>query len=419
MQAREARLAKRRKQYPILSDLEDVARRRLPYYVFDYLQGATGEELSRHRNIAALKAIEIVPRYGIDISDASSKTMLFGREFSAPLAISPIGMDGAIWPGATRLLAEAAREAGIGYMQSSMATTSLEQAAAIAPDNFWFQLYGFPADDHAVTFDLVRRAHEAGAHVLAVTLDIPGPARRVRDMRNGLGVPLRITPAMALGTSIRPHWLAALAQTGMPRFENLAPYCSKDAGKAEIDAFVAAGRPGAGITWETVARIRDAWPGALAVKGIMHPGDADQAVAIGVDGLIVSNHGGRQFDPAPAPIDVLPAIRAAIGNKATVLVDGGFMSGTDALKALACGADGVMAGRAFMLGLAALGADGARFVATTMKEELQIALGQTGACTIEGARSLAVRHGNAWKPEDFRAPQPADRKTKSKQGRVS
>jgi (S)-mandelate dehydrogenase len=174
-------------------------------------------------------------------------------------------------------------------------------------------------------------------------------------------------------------------------------------GKAEIDAFVAAGRPGAGITWETVARIRDAWPGALAVKGIMHPGDAEQAMALGADGVIVSNHGGRQFDPAPATIDVLPAIRAAAGKKATVMIDGGFMSGTDVLKALACGADGVMAGRAFMLGLAALGADGAHHVVATLKEELQIALGQTGALTTEGARSLCVRHRNAWKPEDFRA----------------
>lgn len=419
MQAREARLAKWRNRYPVLGDLENAARRRLPYYVFDYLQGATGEEQSRLRNLDALKAIEIVPRYGVDISTANSRTTLFGREFSAPLAISPIGMDGAIWPGATRLLAEAAREAGIGYMQSSMATTSLEQAAAVAPDNFWFQLYGFPADGHAVTFDLVRRARDAGAQVLAVTLDIPGPARRVRDMRNGLGVPLRITPAMALGTAIRPYWLAALAKTGMPRFENLAPYCREGADKGEIDAFVAAGKPGVGITWEVLARIREAWPGALAVKGVMHPGDAERAMALGADGLIVSNHGGRQFDPAPAPIDVLPAIRTAVGRKATVLVDGGFMSGTDVLKALTCGADGVMAGRAFMLGLAALGADGARYVAATLKEELQIALVQTGACTVEGARSLAIRHRNAWKLEDFGAAREAGKNTKRKQGRVS
>jgi L-lactate dehydrogenase (cytochrome) len=168
-----------------------------------------------------------------------------------------------------------------------------------------------------------------------------------------------------------------------------------------------------------MARIREAWPGALAVKGIMHPGDAELAMALGADGLIVSNHGGRQFDPAPAPIDVLPAIRAAVGRKATVLVDGGFMSGADVLKALACGADGVMVGRAFMLGLAALGADGARYVAATLKEELQIALVQTGACTVEGARSLAIRHRNAWKPEDFDAAREAGKKMKRKQGRVS
>ena len=416
MQARETRLAKWRRLYPVLSDLEEAARRRLPYYVFDYLQGATGEELSRLRNIDALRSIEIVPRYGVDIAEANTRTTLFGRDFAAPLAISPIGMDGAIWPGASRHLAAAAREAGIAYMQSSMAATSMEAAAAVAKDSFWFQLYGFPADDHAVTFDLVRRAREAGAHVLAVTLDIPGPARRVRDMRNGLAVPLRISPAMALGTAIRPAWLAALAQAGMPRFENLAPYCRDGAGKAEIDAFVGKGRPGAGITWETVARIRDAWSGALALKGILHPADAERAMKLGADGLIVSNHGGRQFDPAPAPIDVLPAIRAAVGEKATVLVDSGFMSGTDILKALACGADGVMAGRAFMLGLAALGADGPRHVAATMKEELQIALGQTGACTLEGARALSVRHRNAWKPEDFGPPLTADKKTKSKQG---
>jgi len=419
MQAREARLAKWRNRYPVLGDLEAAARRRLPYYVFDYLQGATGDELSRQRNAAALKAIEIVPRYGVDISAASSRTTLFGREFSAPLAISPIGMDGAIWPGATRLLAEAARDAGIAYMQSSMATTALEEAGSIAPDNFWFQLYGFPADDHAVTFDLVRRARAAGAHVLAVTLDIPGPARRARDMRNGLGVPLRISPAMAVGTAMRPQWLAALARTGMPRFENFTPYCREGAGKAQVDAFVATGRPGAGITWETLARIRDAWPGAFVAKGIMHPGDAERAMALGADGVIVSNHGGRQFDPAPAPIDVLPAIRAAVGRKTTVLVDGGFMSGTDALKALACGADGVMAGRAFMLGLAALGADGAHHVAATLKEELEIALTQTGACTVDGARGLAIRHRDAWKPEDFDSPLAAAKKTKSRQGRVS
>lgn len=403
MRKRDARLAKWRLQYPLIGDLEPVARRRMPYFAFDYLQGGTGEELSRQRNIDAVRAVQIVPRYGLDISTTDMSTSLFGRKLAAPLAISPIGMDGAIWPGATKALAEAAHDAGIGYMMSSMATGSIEQAAAIAQDNFWFQLYTFAANDHAVSFDLIRRAREAGARVLAVTLDIPGPARRVRDMRNKLGVPLRISPSMALGTLMRPPWLAGVARNGMPCFENFRPYCDEGAGRAELDAFVFAGRPGGGVTWEMVARFRDAWAGPMVVKGVLHPTDAQRAMSLGLDGVIVSNHGGRQFDAAPAPIDVLPAIRAAVGGEATVLVDSGFLSGADILKALACGADGVMAGRAFMLGLAALGADGARHVAATFMEELRIALGQSGARTVKGARSLAVRHPGAWAPDDFPA----------------
>lgn len=403
MQARDARLAKLRSRYPVVSDLEMAARRRLPYYVNDYLQGGTGEELSCRRNVNALRAIEIVPRYGVDISSTDTSATLFGRRYAAPLAISPIGMDGAIWPGATRLLAEAARDTGIGYMMSSMAANTIERAAEIAPDNFWFQLYAFAANDHAVSFDLIRRAREAGAQVLAVTLDIPGPGRRVRDMRNGLGVPLRISPSMAIGTLLSPFWLAALLRSGMPRFANFGAYCADGAGKAELDAFVAKGGPGKDATWEMVARFRDAWPGPMTVKGILHPADAEKAGELGIDGVIVSNHGGRQFDPAPAPIDVLPAIRAAVGAETTVLVDSGFMSGTDMLKAIALGADGVMAGRAFMLGLAALGEDGARHVAATLLDEFRIALAQTGARTVAGARDLAVRHQGAWSLEEFGA----------------
>ena len=308
MQTRDARLAKLRSRYPSLRDLEEAARRRLPYYVFDYLQGGTGEETSRRRNIDALRDIELVPRYGLDISSTDTSTSLFGRDFAAPLAIAPIGMDGAIWPNAHRMLAETARDFGIGYMMSSMSAGAIEEAPPIAGENFWFQLYAFAENDHAVGFDLIRRAREAGAQMLAVTLDIPGPARRVRDMRNGLGVPLRITPAMAAGTLIRPAWLAALARNGMPRFANFGKYCDDGASKADIDAFVARNRPGGGATWDMVARFRDAWPGAMTVKGILHPADAEKALSLGLDGVIVSNHGGRQFDPAPATIDVAPVL---------------------------------------------------------------------------------------------------------------
>lgn len=408
MKARDSGLAKSRLRYPVLGDLEEAARRRLPYYVYDYLQGGTGEELSRRRNIEALRGIEVAPRYGIDVSSADTSASLFGQTFNAPLAISPIGMDGAIWPNASRHLAEAAREAGIGYMMSSMSAGTIENAAAIAGENFWFQLYAFAENDHAVSFDLIRRAREAGARMLSVTLDIPGAGRRVRDMRNGLGVPLRISPEMALGTLLRPAWLAGLARNGLPCFANFAPYCREGAGKAEIDAFVSKGRPGGGATWDMVARFRDAWPGAMTVKGILHPADAEKAMSLGLDGIIVSNHGGRQFDAAPATIDVLPAIRAAVGEKSTILFDSGVMSGADMVKALACGADGVMAGRAFMLGLAALGADGARHVCAALMEEFRIALVQTGACTVAGAKELTFRHRSAWAADDFKPVTPVE-----------
>jgi L-lactate dehydrogenase (cytochrome) len=363
--------------------------------------GGTGEEISRARNMAALRAVEIVPRYCLDVSKANTAVQLFGRSYRAPVVISPIGMDGAIWPGATRRLADAAGEAGIPYMTGTMATAPLEEVAQLAPDSFWFQLYSFPAQDHRVTFDLVRRAAAAGALVLAVTVDIPTPGRRVRDMRNALASPIRISPRMAAGALLRPAWLAAVLRTGLPHSLSLAPYCRPGARGREIDLYVKAGRAGSAVTWETLARIRDRWPRALVLKGIQHPADAEKALELGLDGVVVSNHGGRQFEPAPATIDVLPAIKAAVGRRMTVLMDGGIMSGTDVLKALACGADAVLVGRAFMLGLAALGPDGAHHVAQTLLEELRIALAQSGACDVAGVASLARRHRDAWRAEDF------------------
>lgn len=401
MADRDHRLAWWRMRYPTVTALEQRARQRIPYFAFDYLHDGTGDLLNRPRNIAALSEVEIVPRYCDDVSGATTAVRLFGRRYQAPVVMAPVGMDGAIWPGATRLLAETARDTGLPYMTGTMATASMEEVSQIAPESFWFQLYTMPAQDHRVSFDLVRRADAAGALVLAVTVDVPAPGRRVRDMRNGFAIPRRITPRMMAGALMRPAWLAALARSGMPHFENMAPYCRPGARKSEYDLFVKGARSGSAVTWDTLARIRELWPRALVVKGVMHPGDAEKALTLGCDGIVVSNHGGRQFDPSPTSIDVLPAIRAAVGRRLSVLMDGGIMSGFDVLKALACGADAVLAGRAFMLGLAALGADGARHVAGTLKEELQIALLQSGACDLAGVAKLALRHRGAWRPEDF------------------
>ncbi len=397
----EARRAALTRRAPCVAALEPLARRRLPAFCLDFLQGGTGAEACRPRNQAALDGIEIVPRYGLGMQGLDPSTTLFGQRLAAPLAIAPVGMDGAIWPGATAAIATAARETGIAYMTGTLASASVEEVARALPERLWFQLYGFPAEDHRVSLDLVARAQAAGVRVLAVTLDIPLPGRRIRDLKNGIALPFRLEPRMALDAARRPAWLAALARHGLPRFGNLAAYAGS--GRRQIDLFVRGGRAGAGITWDVLARLRDLWPHALLVKGILHPDDARRAAALGLDGVVVSNHGGRQFDPAPAPIDVLPAIRAAVGPGMAVLMDGGIRSGLDILRAVALGADAVLAGRAVMLGLAALGDDGARHVCDTLIDEFRIALGQTGALTPEGARHLARRHPTAWRAEDFAA----------------
>ncbi len=401
MAGRDGRLARWRMRYPTVAELERLARRRVPSFALDFLQGGTGDEACVSRNRAALGNVEIVPRYGVDVSAVDPSTDLFGVRHAAPLAIAPIGMDGAVWPGASRCLADTARDLNLVYMPSTMAAAPLEEIAARAPDQAWFQLYGFPGDDHRVTFDLIRRAEAAGVNALAVTLDIPVPARRIRDMRNGLLPQFRVTPGKVAAMLARPAWLAAVAREGLPQVANMRPYCGRGAGKAELDRFVQQGRAGSGVTWEVIARIRERWRKPLLVKGVLHPHDAERAKALGLDGIVVSNHGGRQFDAAPAAIDMLPAIRAAVGPEMTVLMDGGILSGLDILRALACGADAVLAGRAFMLGLAAFGADGATHVARTMIEELRIAMAQAGIVDVRAARTLAVRHPGAWRPHEF------------------
>jgi L-lactate dehydrogenase (cytochrome) len=214
-------------------------------------------------------------------------------------------------------------------------------------------------------------------------------------------MPYRTTVPHALQAAVSPPWLVALRREGMPTFANMKRYAGPSASREDVATFVQKNVSG-GFTWEAIARLRDRWPRALMVKGVLHPEDAEKAVSLGLDGVVVSNHGGRQFDAAPATIDVLPAIVEAIGDRATVMIDSGITSGVDAMRALACGAQGCFSGRAFMLALAALGDDGALHMANLFAEELRIAMGQTGICRVADLRTAAVRHPGAWSREDFR-----------------
>jgi L-lactate dehydrogenase (cytochrome) len=269
--------------------------------------------------------------------------------------------------------------------------------------SYGFQLYRFAADGHRVGFDLVRRAHDAGVHVLMLTLDVPVRTTRPREVASGITTPFRPDLAMALAIAASPGWLMAVWRNGHPRFSNLLPYVGKGSGRyggtghtaplAEAAMFARTVMGGA-FTWEEVARYRDRWKRPLVVKGILHPEDAEKAVSLGIDGIVVSNHGGRQIEALPAAIDALPAVAAQVGSRATVLMDSGVRSGVDVARALTLGAAAAFAGKAFLWGLGALGEAGPGHVIDLLTEELRAALGQVGA-TMATVREVEVRHPGA------------------------
>jgi (S)-mandelate dehydrogenase len=389
-----SRAAWLKRNFPTVEDLRQRAERRVPRLGYDTVAGGTGNDLCVARNAASLDAIQIVPRYGVDQERISTDVELFGRTYAAPLGVAPMGLQGVMWPGAERHLARAAQKARIPYTAGAVGGVELEELAALAPDVVWFQLYRLARNDHAVGIDLVKRAQAAGVHVLVLTLDTPSRAKRPRELRNRLVLPFRPSPRMILDALMCPAWLHALLMEGRPSFPTLARYVGKNPSKAEIAAF-AQNEVGGGFTWEEVARYRDLWKGPMVVKGLMHPADAEKAVSLGVDGVQVSNHGGRQFEAAPASIDAVPAISSAVGKRATILFDGGVRSGLDIMRAVALGASAALAGRTFLYAVAALGAEGPDYVTTLLIDELRIAMRQAGVHALADISSLVVRHPGA------------------------
>jgi len=383
------------RHYPTIDYLRRRARHHLPHFAYEYSDGGSGkDDAGIKRNWAALDAVELVPRYGVMPSLPPCDVELFGRQYAAPIGIAPMGGPAIVWPGADLHLARAAQRARIPYTLGTVGCATIEQIAEVAPDVFWFQLYRAAANDHAIGFDLVRRAAAVGCHALMLTLDVPVRTTRAREVVVGLGGAFRPGLAMMMQMAMSPAWTMAMWKNGIPRFANLRSYAGENASINDLIAF-ARREMGGAFTWEEVARYRDFWKGTLIVKGILHPEDAEKAVSLGVDGMFVSNHGGRQIDALPAPIDALPAIVKQVGKRATVMMDSGIRSGTDVVRAYALGAAAAFAGKAFLWGLGALGEEGAGHVIDLLIEETQSAFGQLGALRPEEARSVVIRHNGA------------------------
>ncbi|CAM3703939.1 alpha-hydroxy acid oxidase [Phaeobacter inhibens] len=351
-------------------DARRLARRRLPWMVFDYIDGAAGQETGVARNRAALDGIALRPRILRDVSQRSLATHVFGAEADRPFGIAPMGMCNLAAPGADLMLARLAARYRVPHGVSTVASTPLEEIIETAEGYAWFQLYF--SGDGSGTFKLAERARAVGYHTLVLTVDVPEVGRRPRELRHGFTMPFRIGPQQFIDFALHPRWSLTTLLKGKPVMANF------EMEGYEFDRTQSRAR----ATWDTLARLRDLWPGKLVVKGVLDVEDARALVSAGVDAIQVSSHGARQLEAAPAPIEMLAKIRADLGPKFPVFYDSGLRSGEDVLKAIKMGADFVFLGRILQYAIAARGETGLAQLWHAISEELSIAMAQTGRVSL-------------------------------------
>ena len=364
-----------------IADLRALARRRVPHFAFEYLEGGAEDEATLRNNRAAFARWRLLPRTLVDTTSRSLRGELFGAAVDAPLIIAPTGLNGMLDPDGDLALARAAARRNIPFTLSTFSTTRLEDVATQAGGRLWLQLYVMR--ERSGARELVRRAAAAGYEALVFTSDANVFGSREWDRRN-YRAPGRPTLATLTDILRHPRWLAAVARSGgLPRFRNLETLLPRSVTSALGGSTVIPQLLDASISWEDLAWMREAWPGKLLVKGILSVADAERAASLGCDGIVLSNHGGRQLDSCVAPIEVLPQVAAAVANRLTVIIDSGFRRGTDVVKALALGAHAVMLGRATLYGLAAGGEAGVERALAILTGEIDRTLGQLG-CTSPG-----------------------------------
>lgn len=372
-----------------VADLQGRARRYLPRVIYDYLEGGADDEYALSENEKRIRDIKLLPHYLVDISSRSHQVQIFGKTYAEPFGIAPMGMLGMVRKDGDLLLASVAHEKRIPFILSGASNASIEQAAQTCP-GAWLNFY--PCKNPRIEQDLLRRATQAGIETLVVTVDVPIHSKRERNIRSGWVRPYKPTPAVILESLRHPSWVADYLRHGLPVMKNFLPYAPAGIDARGLTAFYAGEVP-TRHGWDMVARLREQWPGNLVLKGILHADDARRAAQAGVDGIIVSNHGGRQLDRSVAPIDALPRIADAVGGRIAVMYDSGVRRGADLVVALSLGARLCFTGRAAAYGLAAAGMDGARRAVEILRGELDITLGQIGCADV-----AALNRDFLWNP---------------------
>ena len=362
-------------------DLRRLARKRAPRAIFDYVDRGAYDEITLQANADELRNIRLRQRVMIDVSARSTAAAMLGDTVTMPVALAPTGLTGIMHPDGELLAARAAEAFGVPFALSTMSILSIEQVRAGTSKPFWFQLYLMR--DRGFAAELIARARAAQCSALILTADLQVQGQRHRDIKNGLTVPPRLSIASVLDVLCKPRWALGMLRAQGRGFGNLAGYApTGKGGLATLSQWIAS-QFDASLNWDDVAWVRSQWPGKLIIKGILDPRDAGHAVDAGADAIVVSNHGGRQLDGAPATIRALPAIAAAVGEQTEVLFDSGIRSGQDVLKALALGAHGTLIGKAFLYGLGALGQAGVSKALELIRAELDVSMALTGMNRIE------------------------------------
>jgi L-lactate dehydrogenase (cytochrome) len=354
--------------YPSFDDLRNKAKRKIPKFAFEYLDGGCNEDVNLHKNIAELRQVELAPYYLKNYQAPNLKTELFGHTYDAPFGISPIGLQGLIWPNSPNILAKAAVEHNIPFILSTVTTSSIEEIAKITDGKAWYQLY-HPAEN-SLRDDILKRLEASGYNVLVLLCDVPSFGFRPRDIRNGLAMPPRMTLSNILQVMTKPEWGLKTLANGIPNFATLKPYMPKGLDMKQLGAFMNKTFSGR-LNEEKIKPIRDKWKGKIVLKGVATEADTDMSIKLGLDGIIVSNHGGRQLDAGQSAIKSLEPIVKNYANKIKIMMDSGVRSGPDVARTLASGAEFAFLGRSFMYSVAALGNEGGNHAISLLKTQLQ------------------------------------------------